>query len=133
MDEAAHIETEPGSERSFGLVFAGVFGLIALWPLVQGGTPRGWALAVALGFAALALLAPRVLARPNALWFRLGLLLGAVVAPVIMVLVYAVAVVPLGALRRLRRLDSLDSRFEPAAESYWKTRERAPQPLDRQF
>ena len=53
------------SERSFGLVFAGVFALVGLLPLLNGHAVRWWALGVAAAFAALAFVAPRALAPLN--------------------------------------------------------------------
>ena len=69
-----HIEM--GSERGFGLVFAVVFALIALWPLVRGNDVRLWALVVAALFAVVAFAVPALLKWPNRLWFKFGLLLG---------------------------------------------------------
>lgn len=68
-----------GSERSFGLVFAGVFLIVALFPLTGDGSVRIWALVVAGAFAVAAFSAPYLLRPLNRLWFRLGLLLNKIV------------------------------------------------------
>ncbi len=60
------------SDRAFGLVFAAVFAVIGLWPLLGGAGPRWWALAVAAAFAALAFAAPKLLRPANWLWQKLG-------------------------------------------------------------
>src|SRR2546422_7312346 len=75
-------QVEGSTDRAFGLVFAGAFLLIAGWPLFHGETPRWWALGVAVVFAIIAIWKPALLAVPNRLWFKLGLLLGKVVSPV---------------------------------------------------
>ena len=107
------------SNRQFGLVFAAVFALIAAWPLLHGRPARWWSLAVAGAFLLLALLVPVVLGPLNRLWFRLGLLLHAVVSPVVLGLVFFSTVTPIGLLLRLLGKDSLRRKFEPDAATYW--------------
>ena len=113
---------ERGSDRSFGLVFAAVFTIIGCWPLIKSGPLRLWALAVAAVFLGLALAAPRLLAPLNRLWMQFGLLLGRIVAPIVLFLVYLVAVVPTGLLMRLMGNDPMRRKFDPAASSYWVPR-----------
>jgi hypothetical protein len=111
------------SNRSFGLVFAFVFGVIAAYPVVFGGNlRREWAAAAAL-FLLLALLAPAVLAPLNRWWFRLGLAMHKVVNPVVMALIFVIAVIPTGLLMRLFGKDPLRLRREPAAQTYWIPRD----------
>jgi hypothetical protein len=89
-----------------------------------------------VAFAAAALARPSLLAPLNRAWTRLGLLLFHVVNPVVMFLLYALAIVPVGAVMRLMRKDPLRLRFEPEAASYWLTREPpgpAPETMKDQF
>lgn len=118
-----------GSDRSFGLVFAGVFTIVGLLPLVRHGDPKIWAVALGLAFLAVALAAPRVLHDLNALWFRFGLLLGAVVLPVVMAVLFFALVTPLAVVRRLTGQPGLALRYDADQESYWITRET---PIDRE-
>lgn len=122
-----------GSERNFGLVFAGVSAIVACYPLLQGGPVRHWALAVAGAFLALALAVPRLLAPLNRLWFRFGLALGAVMTPVAMALLFAVAVIPTALVLKLFGKDPLQRRIDRAAETYWERREVQPGPMREQF
>lgn len=136
-DLTAHASApERGSERAFGIVFTIVFLVIGAWPLLRGGHPRLWALAVAAVFLLAALAAPRWLAPLNRLWMALGLLLGRIVSPIMLFLVYAIAVVPTGLVMRLRGKDPLHRRFEPGAASYWVHRNPPGKPdetMGRQF
>ena len=136
-DLTAHASApERGSERSFGFVFAVLFLLIGSWPLVRGGNPRLWALAVGAIFLLVALAAPRWLAPLNRLWMALGLLLAKIVSPIMLFVVYVIAVVPTGLVMRLRGKDPLRRRFEPAAPSYWVHRNPPGKPdetMGRQF
>ena len=131
-----HDDVAVGSERAFGIVFAVVFTVIALFPLLGGGPPFWWALAVAAAFLVLALAAPRVLRPLNLLWFRFGLLLHKVVSPLIMGLLFFVTVTPMALALRLLGKDPLRRSFDPAADSYWIHRDPpgpAPETMKNQF
>jgi hypothetical protein len=113
-----------GSERSFGIVFAIVFAIIAFWPLVfHGNAVRFWSLAVAVGFLAVAFLAPGWLKPLNTVWFKFGLLLSKIMAPLVMSLIFVLTVIPIGYIRRMKNPDPLNQAFDADAESYWIIRD----------
>ena len=112
-------ETKGSSSRAFGFVFAVVFLVIAIWPLASAGPPRQWALWVAMAFGVIALIAPKLLAWPNRLWLRFGLLLHRVISPVALALIFYVAVMPVGLVLRLLGKDLLRLRRRPEATTYW--------------
>lgn len=122
-----------GSERSFGLVFAGAFAIVALLPLRHGLSLRWWALAVAALFLVIALARPAWLAPLNRLWFRLGLALGAVMTPVMMGLLFVIAVIPTALALRLLGKDPLHRRPSREATTYWEHREAQPGPMREQY
>lgn len=122
-----------GSDRGFGMVFAGVFGLVALFPLLGGGQLRLWASGMATLFLAAALIRPAILAPLNRLWFRFGLALGRVMTPLIMGLLFVAVVIPTALLMKLLRKDPMQRRLSPAATSYWERREQQPGPMREQF
>ncbi len=115
---------EIGSERSFSLVFAIVFGIIAAWPLGSGGAPRLWAFAVALVFPIVGYTKPALLRPLNVAWFRLGSLMGAVMTPVVMAVLYVTTFLPTGLVLRLLGRDLLGLKHEPNRPSYWIAREK---------
>jgi hypothetical protein len=116
-------ELKVSSNRAFGIVFTVVFLVIALWPLVNGEGPRLWALVVAGGFLLLAIAFPRYLAPLNRLWARFGVLLHKVVNPIILGLMFVLAITPVALIFRALGKDPLNRRFDPDAESYWIKRE----------
>ena len=113
------IDMKRSSEKSFGVVFAVVFFLIGLYPLLEEGVLHLWALTLSLLFIILTCLAPNTLVLPNKLWFKLGMVLGAVVAPIVMGLVYFTTVVPIGLIMRLMGKDLLRQKFNKNVQSYW--------------
>ena len=132
-DNTAHIEVKAGSERSFGLVFAAVFAIVALLPLWNGGAVRWWALVIAAGFLLAGLVLPKVLAVPNRLWFKFGLLLGMVIAPLVMMILYYLTVTPTGIIMRLLGKDLLRQKIDKQAASYWILRDGPASSMKDQF
>lgn len=121
LSREEHIEGS--SDRSFGFVFAAVFALIALWPLLHQGGVRVWALVVAAAFALIAVVRPALLATPNRLWMKLGLLLGKIVSPIALGILFYAVLTPLGVLMRLTGKDPLRLKRDASAASYWIPRE----------
>ena len=112
-----------GSDRGFGIVFAVVFTAIGLFPLIRGEPPRGWSLAAAGAFLAVALVKPAWLAPLNTLWFRFGLLLQRVAHPIVLAVIYFAVVTPTGLIMRALGKDPLRLRFDPDATTYWIPRD----------
>jgi hypothetical protein len=132
----SHRKTVAGSNRSFGLVFAGFFLLVTLLPLLHSAPPRRWALLVAAAFAAVAFLAPQLLTPLNRLWFKLGLLLHHIVNPIVMALMFYGAILPMALLLRVLDKDILRLKRDDNASSYWIRREPpapAPDSMKKQF
>jgi len=129
-------DVAPGSSRSFGLVFAGACGVIGAIGFWRGSEHAPYWLAGALAFASCAVVAPRLLDPLNRLWFRFGLLLNAVVSPLVMALIFGLTITPIGWLMRLTGKRPLSLTFDRAAPSYWIHRDPpgpAPDSLPRQF
>ncbi|MCW5635521.1 MAG: hypothetical protein KIT17_19445 [Rubrivivax sp.] len=114
---------EGSSDRAFGWVFAIVFAIIAAWPLLNARPPRWWALAIAAAFALVAIVRPALLSGLNRQWMKLGLLLGRIVSPLALGLLFYGVFVPIGALMRLAGKDPLQLERDANAPSYWRSRE----------
>ena len=106
------------SNRSFGIVFFIVFILIAIYPLTYHGEIRIWSLIISLTFLVLALLNSKILTPFNKLWFKFGIILGKIISPVIMGLIYFFIVTPIGLTMRLLGKDILNLKYNKN-KSYW--------------
>ena len=124
---------EPGSEKSFGVVFSIVFLIISLFPLISAEDVRVWALIVSAIFLLLAYLSPKTLRLPNKLWFKLGIFLGSIVAPIVMTLVYFVTVLPTGLIMRLLGKDLLRKKLDKNTKSDWIERSEPLGSMKNQF
>ena len=76
------------SNRSFGFLFFIVFLAISLWPLISQEDLRLWALILSLIFLILGILNSKILTPLNKLWIKFGILLGNIVSPVVMGVVF---------------------------------------------
>lgn len=116
-----HVPEGP-SNRSFGYTVGGILiGLMLLRWLISG-TFTSFAIgltAIGAVLVLLALVAPAMLTVPNRLWMKLGLLLFAIVNPVVMFLIYATTFVPIGLFMRWRGQDPLAASFDRNASTYW--------------
>jgi predicted membrane metal-binding protein len=132
-EKISYIQTEQSSEKSFGVVFSIVFLIVALYPLINSESLRIWALVVSIIFFLLAFLAPKILVLPNKLWFKFGLLIGSIVAPIVMAFVYFVTVLPTGLIMRLLGKDLLKQKLDKNAKSYWVKRSEPMGSMKNQF
>lgn len=123
-------QIEGSSDRSFGLVFAAVFVIIGAWPLLSAAPLRWWALAVACAFALAAMAYPAILGPLNRWWLKFGLLLGRIMGPVALGILFYGVFSPMGLLMRLAGKDPLRIRRDAAAASYWIGRKPPGPPPD---
>lgn len=114
------------SDRAFGLVFAAVCAIVGVSMLFGGpGRAYAWFLLAAVMFFAAALIMPGVLAPLNRLWTRFGLLLHAIVSPLVLGCIFFFVVMPIGLAMRLIGKNPLPLGFDGGASTYWVKR---PQP-----
>jgi len=106
------------SNRSFGIVFFIVFLLIAIYPLINNDELRIWSLIIAIIFLILGLINSKVLTPLNKLWFKFGLLLGKIVSPLIMGIIFFLVVTPTALIMRMIGKDLLNLKFNNK-KSYW--------------
>jgi hypothetical protein len=135
IDPHVELQKPQGSDRNFGFVFAGVFVVLTLMPLVHGGAPRWWCLVVAAAFGILALVSPKVLHPLNRAWMAFGELLHRVVSPVVLGAVFFLCITPMAWFVRRRGIDPLQLKWRPELKSYWieRTSPLDPQSMKNQY
>jgi hypothetical protein len=115
-------EVRLSSNRQFGLVFAALFLIIAIAPLLRSHPYRAWALVVAALLFVISLARPGVLQPLSTLWAKLGMLLQSVTNPIVIGLLFLAVVTPLAVLMRWVKRDPLRLRWDREAKSYWLNR-----------
>ena len=122
-----------GSNRNFGLVFFFVFLVISLWPLMHDGSIRIWSIIIALIFLILGLTNSNLLTPLNKLWFKFGIALGAVIAPIVMSIIFFLAITPIGLLMKILGKDLLNKKINKEKNTYWIKRDVPVGTMKRQF
>ena len=121
------------SNKSFGILFFIVFTLISLWPLIlSSGELRIWPIPFAIIFLVLGLMNSKFLNPFKLLWIKFGELLGKVIAPIVMALVYFIVLTPIGLIMRIFGKDFLSLKFSNQ-KSYWMKRQKNLGSMKRQF
>jgi len=137
-DFSRHDDIRSGTDRNFGLTVGGILLLIAAARSYFHGL--GWVQYSLAGIGVvlilLGLVAPGSLSGLHRAWVKLGLIMFRVVNPIVLGLIYAVVIVPVGLLMRLTGRDPLHLKLDPRAESYWVVRDPpgpAPDSMTNQF
>ena len=125
-------EIKLSSNRSFGIVFFIVFLLIGTYPLLNNDHVRIWSLIISTVFLILGLLNSKTLLPLNKIWFKFGILLGKIISPLIMGLIFFVVVTPIGLLMRLFNKDLLNLKFNKS-KSYWIEKSEPKSKMKNQF
>jgi predicted membrane metal-binding protein len=106
------------SVKSFGILFFIVFLLISFLPLINSQSIRIWPLPIALIFLLLGILKSKILIPLNNAWIKLGEILGLIIAPLVMCMIYFIIVTPIGLLMKIIGKDLLGLKFLKT-KTYW--------------
>ncbi len=120
------------SNKSFGIVFFIFFLIVATYPIFFDGNLRTWSLIVSIIFLILGLMNSRILTPLNLLWFKLGMFLGRLISPIVMLLVFFLTVTPTGLIMRLFNKDLLNLKRKKT-NSYWIKRDSSKSNMKNQF
>ena len=122
------------TNRNFGIVFFIVFLLISLWPLIDAGDLRVWSLIVSFIFLVLGLLNSSILNPLNNLWYKFGIILGNLISPLIMGIIFFTIVTPIAYILRIFKKDVLKLKFRSdEINSYWIKKENLKNSMKKQF
>ena len=116
MDNLKNREIE--SNKNFGIIFFIVFLILALIPLKNNGEIKLWSLIISIIFLYLAIINSKILTPFKKIWIKLGMILGKVISPLIMGLIFFLIITPIGLIIRLFGKDLLNLKFNKK-KSYW--------------
>ena len=121
------------SNKSFGLLFFVVFLILGLWPLKNGESLNLYFITVSVVFLILGLLNSKFLSPLNKSWIKLGEILGFIIAPIVMALVYFVILTPVSIIVRVFGKDLLGLKFLKKKDTYWIQRKKILGSMKKQF
>jgi hypothetical protein len=121
------------SNKSFGLLFFIIFLIIGLWPLKNGDNLNVYFIAISGIFLILGLINSKLLSPLNKIWIKLGEVLGIIISPIVMFLVYFIVLTPVSLIVRLFGKDLLGLMFFKKKDSYWIKRNKNLGSMNNQF
>ena len=121
------------SNKSFGLLFSIVFLIIGMWPLKNGDNLNVYIIVISGIFLILGLINSRLLSPLHKIWIKLGEILGVIISPIIMFMVYFIVLTPVSLIVRLFGKDLLNLKFLKKKESYWIKRKKNLGTMNNQF
>ena len=109
--------------RTFGLIFAGIFLVFTLFPLLKGKPVNMWTAYISAAFAISAIVLPILLTPLNRLFVLFGQVMHKITNPLLMGLVFFLTVLPTGMMLKLFGKDPMRRKLDDSADSYWIARE----------
>lgn len=116
---------------TFGILFFVFFFIIGLYPLISNEPIRIWSIIVSLVFLTVTIIKPNLFTFLNKLWIKFGILLGKIISPIVMGLVFFFVVTPIGIFVKILKKDVMG--LKRGQSSYWITREDKIQSMKKQF
>ena len=126
------MNNKKNSNRTFGILFFLVFLVISIWPILNNEDLRWWSIIISLIFLFLGIINSKILTPFNKIWIKIGELLGKVIAPIVMAIIYFFIITPMSILLKLLRKDLLKIKFTPVT-TYWIKRDKKFGSMKRQF
>ena len=125
--------SKSSSNKSFGILFFVVFLGLGLWPLTNDNNPNIYLIIISTIFLILGLLNSKLLSPLNSFWIKFGELLGKIIAPVVMAIIYFLILTPISLMVRLFGKDLLGLKFSKKLKTYWIKRKKDLGSMDKQF
>ena len=120
------------SSKSFGYLFFGIFLALAVWVYVKNQNLNYWLISTSVVFLILTLIKSKLLDVLNDLWIKFGELLGKIIAPIVMSIVFFLIVTPIGLVLKIVKKDLLKLKFNND-KSYWIEKSKTIESMDKQF
>tara|TARA_B100001057_G_scaffold111706_1_gene109828 strand:+ start:519 stop:899 length:381 start_codon:yes stop_codon:yes gene_type:complete len=121
------------SVRSFGILFFIVFLIVGLWPIINDGEIRFWSILLSFTFLILGIINSKILIPLNKYWIKLGEILGKIIAPLVMLVIYFAIVTPIALLLKIFRKDILNLKLDDKTDTYWIKKKQDLGPMKNQF
>ena len=107
------------SNKVFGIFFAIIFLLLWLYFLGSDWLFVHAFIASAIIFFILGILNSNILHPLNYAWYKFGLVLGIIISPIILLLIYILLFVPIGLILKIFKKDVLKLKTD-SSKSYWE-------------
>ena len=120
------------SNKNFGLGFSVIFLIIALWPLLDNNEIRVWSIILSIVFFIFGILNSKILNPFNKIWTKFGIILGNIIAPIVMAIIFFGVVTPTSILLKIFGKDILMLK-KNRSDTYWINKDNSNNNMKNQF
>ncbi len=121
------------SNKNFGITFSIVFFILFIFFYDVSKLFFIILLSLSIIFLILGLNNSELLSKPNKYWNRFGILLGTIIAPIVMSVVFYLVLVPIGIFMKIIKSNYLDIKIDKNLHTYWKNKDNSKFNFDDQF
>lgn len=119
-----------GSNKHFGLILAFAFIIMGLYPILHNNHMKIWFVLIGTLFLVIVFTKSQFLEPLNRIWTGIGIILGKIVTPIIMGILYFSVFFLMSIIAKLLKKDFLRLKPEPNVKTYWITKKRENQEID---
>tara|TARA_Y100001970_G_C13590488_1_gene535300 strand:- start:56 stop:457 length:402 start_codon:yes stop_codon:yes gene_type:complete len=117
-ENKSNIKINIGTEKNFGIVFSLFFICIGLYPILFSNKINIIFCLISFIFLLFSIFYAKIFYYPNIIWFKFGILIGNILSPLIMMLIYFGTVTPTGLIINLIGKDLLKEKINNK-KTYW--------------
>jgi len=121
------------SNKSFGIVFSIFFIIIFFYNLIKNNSLNFYVLSLSFFFLVFAYYKPNIFGPFNKAWVKFGELLGKIVAPVVMFIVYFSIIFMTSLLLKIFKKDILKLKINKKAKSFWQHKDQKVGNMSKQY
>ena len=127
------MKNKKSNNRGFGILFFIVFLILGLYPTLKGNSPNIYLISISIPFIILGIINSKILTPLSNAWIRLGEILGIIIAPIVMAIIYFFILTPISLIVRIFGKDLLSIKFDKQVNTYWINRKKNINSMKKQF
>ena len=127
------MKNKKSNNRSFGILFFIVFLILGLYPTLKGNSPNIYLISISIPFIILGIINSKILTPLSNAWIKLGEILGIIIAPIVMAIIYFFILTPISIVVRIFGKDLLSIKFNKQVNTYWINRKKNISSMKKQF
>ena len=127
------MKNKKSNNRSFGILFFIVFLILGLYPTLKGNSPNIYLISISIPFIILGIINSKILTPLNNAWIKVGEILGIIIAPIVMAIIYFFILTPISLIVRIFGKDLLSIKFDKQVNTYWINRKKNINSMKKQF
>lgn len=129
----AHTTIKVKDLKVFSFIWAFIFLVIGVYPLINSENPIVFCLVVSLFFLIVGLVKPTLLTGFYKVWVKFGEFIGGIISKIIILTLFYGMFTPIAIVLKILGKDLLNKKLDKESKSYWLIREKQPESMKYQF